>query len=65
MVAVHVVRLPGDILYTVNCHTSWMGPIPWFFLRRHTLHLLLNCVYLPHPFHLVYVNNANCVDGWL
>jgi len=34
------------------------------FLCRHTFYLLLNCVYLQYPFHLVYVNNANRVDGY-
>jgi len=58
------VRLPGDMLYTVNNCTSQLGPIPWIFLCWHTLYLLLHCVYLQCPFHLVYVSNANRVDGY-
>lgn len=59
------VRLSGDILYTVNSHTPWMGPTPWIFLCWHILYLLLSCVYLQLLVHLVYVNNANRVHGYV
>ena len=64
MVAVHVVRLPGVILYTVIViHRGWVQLFGCFCVGI-LLYLLLNCVYLPHPCHLVYVNNTNC-DGIL
>ncbi|SRR6266702_1716044 len=57
------VRLPGDMLYTVNMivHRGWVQ-----FLGFLCVGVLVSsyCVYLRHPFHLVYVNNANRFDRY-